>query len=274
MKIYAIFLLAHLLADFLFQPDSLINLKESSHKKGKFWNKGIFWHSLIQYGTTLLLLAVYGELWVDTLLAASCVFICHYLIDRSKFQWKLNEFWKFILDQLAHYVIIYLVLWMFRLVIIPQALPAYLVAFGQKALPISLGSKILLGAILVICLIWVSGQLIKVIMKTLQLRPFEENLSNTATQMPQPSETITPAPLGRKEPQTGLYIGWVERALIGIFMVMAIHTSLALLATLKTLARFKQLENRANAEYFILGTLLSILLGVSFGAMMYWIVRY
>ena len=32
MKIYAIFLLAHLLADFLFQPDSLINLKESSHK--------------------------------------------------------------------------------------------------------------------------------------------------------------------------------------------------------------------------------------------------
>ena len=163
---------------------------------------------------------------------------------------------------------------MFRLVIIPQALPAYLVAFGQKALPISLGSKILLGAILVICLIWVSGQLIKVIMKTLQLRPFEENLSNTATQMPQPSETTTPAPLGRKEPQTGLYIGWVERALIGIFMVMAIHTSLALLATLKTLARFKQLENRANAEYFILGTLLSILLGVSFGAMMYWIVRY
>jgi hypothetical protein len=92
--------------------------------------------------------------------------------------------------------------------------------------------------------------------------------------MPQPSETITPAPLGRKEPQTGLYIGWVERALIGIFMVMAIHTSLALLATLKTLARFKQLENRANAEYFILGTLLSILLGVSFGALMRWIIHY
>ena len=55
---------------------------------------------------------------------------------------------------------------------------------------------------------------------------------------------------------------------------MAIYTSLTLLATLKTLARFKQLENRANAEYFILGTLLSILFGVSFGAMMYWIVRY
>jgi hypothetical protein len=40
------------------------------------------------------------------------------------------------------------------------------------------------------------------------------------------------------------------------------------------LARFKQLEKRANAEYFILGTLLSILLGVSFGALMRWIIHY
>ena len=71
-----------------------------------------------------------------------------------------------------------------------------------------------------------------------------------------------------------LFTGWVERALIGILMVMGIYTGLALLATLKTLARFKQLEARANAEYFILGTLLSILLGVSFGALFGWVLHY
>ena len=70
------------------------------------------------------------------------------------------------------------------------------------------------------------------------------------------------------------YTGWVERALIGILMVMGIYTGLALLATLKTLARFKQLEKRANAEYFIFGTLLSILLGVSFGALFGWVLHY
>ena len=71
-----------------------------------------------------------------------------------------------------------------------------------------------------------------------------------------------------------LYTGWIERALIGILMVMGIFTGLAPLATLKTLARFKQLENRANAKYFILGTLLSILLGVSFGALFGWVLHY
>ena len=71
-----------------------------------------------------------------------------------------------------------------------------------------------------------------------------------------------------------LYTGWVERALIGILMVIGIYTGIALLATLKTLARFKLLENRANAEYFLLGTLLSILLGVSFGALFGWVLHY
>jgi len=274
MKIYAIFILVHLLADFLFQPDSLIKLKESNHKKGKFWNKGIFWHSLIQFGTMLILLLIYVELRIETLLAALCVFVCHYLIDRFKFQWKLNEIWKFVLDQLLHAGVIYLILWGFQLVTPAQELAAYLVAFGRKDIPLSLGSKILLSGITLIALIWVSGQLIKVVINTLQLRPFEENTANYSKPMTQPLPNATQLPVEKKEPQMGLFIGWVERALIGILMIMGIYTGLALLATLKTLARFKQLENRANAEYFILGTLLSILLGVSFGALFSWVLHY
>ena len=48
---------------------------------------------------------------------------------------------------------------------------------------------------------------------------------------------------------------------------MGIYIELALVATLKTLARFKQLEKRAKAEYFISGTLRSILLGGYLGAL-------
>ena len=274
MKIYAIFILAHLLADFLLQPDSLIKLKESSNKKKKFWNKGIFWHTLIHLGTTFLLVLVFGELRVETLLATLCVFICHYLIDRFKYLWKINDIAKFILDQLLHYVIIYLILWAFQLAVPAQSLAEYIVAFGQKALPLSLSSKIILAGIVLMHLIWVSGQFIKVIMNTLQLRPFEENTTNLSKQASHLTEISVPLSSVEKEPQTGLYIGWVERALIGILMVMGIYTGLALLATLKTLARFKQLEKRTNAEYFILGTLLSILLGVSFGALMRWVIHY
>lgn len=273
MKIYAIFILAHLLADFLFQPDSLIKLKESNHKKGMFWNKGIFWHSLIQFGTMLILLLIYAELRIETLLAALCVFVCHYLIDRFKFQCKNNEIWKFVLDQLLHAGVIYLTLWGFQLVTPVQELAAYLVAFGRKAIPISLRSKFLLEGIALIGLILVSGQFIKIVLDKLKLNPFVAKLSYPISHTT--SSTIkqkrTPDKL---EPRTGLYIGWTERALIGIFMLLKIYTGLALLATLKTLARFKQLENRANAEYFILGSLLSILLGVFFGALMEWIFYY
>ena len=68
---------------------------------------------------------------------------------------------------------------------------------------------------------------------------------------------------------------WLDRASVNWhLMVMGIYTGLPLLATLKTLARFKLLENRANAEYFLLGTLLSILLGVSFGALFGWVLHY
>lgn len=76
------------------------------------------------------------------------------------------------------------------------------------------------------------------------------------------------------EASTGLYIGYLERLLVGVFMVSGIYTGLGLLGTLKTLARFKQLENREVTEYFILGTMLSMLLGMLFGALLRFIVLY
>lgn len=273
MKIYTIFVLAHLLADFLFQPNCLIKLKDKNHNKHKIWNKGIFWHSLIHLAMTLLLLFVYGELRIETLLAALCISVCHYFVDYIKSLVKKNEILMFILDQLVHYVIIYLILLAFQAVTPIVELPAYLVAFGRKAFPISLRSKSLLVGIALICLIWVSGQFIKIVLDKFKPNPFDAKLSYPISRTTSPTIKQKRAP-DKLEPSTGLYIGWAERALIGIFMLLKIYTGLTLLATLKTLARFKQLENRANAEYFILGTLLSILLGVSFGAMMYWIVRY
>ena len=71
-----------------------------------------------------------------------------------------------------------------------------------------------------------------------------------------------------------MYIGYLERLLVGVFMVSGIYTGLGLLGTLKTLERFTQLENREITEYFILGTLLSMLFGMIFGALLRFIVFY
>ena len=64
--------------------------------------------------------------------------------------------------------------------------------------------------------------------------------------------------------QAGKYIGYLERLLIGIFILIDAYQGLALLGTLKTIARFKQFESKAFAEYYLIGTLLSFVAGIGF----------
>ena len=295
MKLLTLFVLAHLLADFVLQPECLIKLKKKENCDRLFWNKGIFLHSSIQLITMIALLALFGELKTVTFLAAVSIFATHYLIDRFKFTWKFTGVWKLILDQILHVVAIYLLLWAFDLVLVPAAIGPYLVTFGFHQIGLSLGSKIMLGAILVICLVWVSGHLIKNILDQLKLRSFEvtnadgnkadQAASSSTVAKEKPGETpVLENTLRSKADQSktnesdglsiGMYIGYLERLLIGFFMVSGIYTGLGLLGTLKTIARFKQLEDRNSTEYFILGTLLSLLLGILFGGLLSWIIKY
>src|SRR5699024_3136647 len=60
----------------------------------------------------------------------------------------------------------------------------------------------------------------------------------------------------------GRYIGILERILIIIFIVSNLIQGLALIIAMKTLTRFKQFEDKRFAEYYIIGTLLSLVIGV------------
>lgn len=59
----------------------------------------------------------------------------------------------------------------------------------------------------------------------------------------------------------GKYIGILERILIAFFIFFNAYQGLILLGAVKTLARFKNFEDRNFAEYYLVGTLFSILLG-------------
>jgi len=102
-------------------------------------------------------------------------------------------------------------------------------------------------------------------------KPTEEQASGGAQELPAAAEAKNAA---LPEASTGMYIGYLERLLIGVFMISGIYAGLGLLGTLKTLARFKQLENREITEYFILGTMLSMLLGILFGALLRFLVFF
>jgi hypothetical protein len=61
---------------------------------------------------------------------------------------------------------------------------------------------------------------------------------------------------------TGSFIGKLERVIILTLGVMGLYTSMAFVFTAKSLARFKQLEDRDFAEKYLIGTLLSFLIAI------------
>ena len=60
----------------------------------------------------------------------------------------------------------------------------------------------------------------------------------------------------------GLYIGWLERFLIVTAVVLRSPTLIGLILTGKSIARFPEMREPKFAEYFLIGTLLSV--GIAF----------
>lgn len=75
-------------------------------------------------------------------------------------------------------------------------------------------------------------------------------------------EAGTPIPALRM----GRTIGVLERALGLTFILLDAWTGLAGIVAAKSIARFKDLEQRAFAEYFLVGTLASLLVTAAVGA--------
>ena len=62
-----------------------------------------------------------------------------------------------------------------------------------------------------------------------------------------------------REYELGRVIGLLERTFLYFLIIWNQVGAIAILIALKSLARFKDLENRTFAEYFLVGSLLSIL---------------
>ncbi|MFQ6123168.1 MAG: hypothetical protein ACE5R6_00985 [Candidatus Heimdallarchaeota archaeon] len=67
-------------------------------------------------------------------------------------------------------------------------------------------------------------------------------------------------------PRAGRMIGMLERSIILTFSFFGDFASISFIFLAKSMARFRQLENRQFAEYYLIGTLLSF-----FFALLVWI---
>lgn len=223
---FSLLLTSHLISDFVFQPSSIIDLKKRSLLKGNLTHMVIIGFT---QGLTILYFKLLIEInLLDLLLILVLVTVSHLIIDllKSLLYNKLRkrprmDFWVFVLDQVLHLTILYLISLTVQIDISNYNFTLY---------AISIYIFTLLVANYTIDKLW---EIIN-----------EKNSKNNETKENETSEI------------SGI-IGIVERGIILTGMILGIYESIIVVVAIKSLIRLK--DNKIKSDYYILGSLMSLL---------------
>jgi hypothetical protein len=222
-------LLAHLLIDFLAQ---------SNHKNKIFW---LAVHSLLHGLAAYLLLAAWTVWLVPVVIAIS-----HFLIDSGTSRLRQATFFSFLIDQGLHGAVITgLAIYASQAV----GLPFWLA--WQNSITWPLTVLVVAALLLVPC----GGTFIELLVK-----PFQNQLTKHY-------RGIGRVPV-KGLVDGGRIIGYLERLLILIFVLLNQYAGIGFLVAAKSIFRFgefKDSENRMEAEYIIIGTFASFLYAIVVG---------
>jgi hypothetical protein len=95
-----------------------------------------------------------------------------------------------------------------------------------------------------------------------RIGPVEGQVEAEPTPAPVPKAEIAPVP---PPSQVGATIGVLERLLIVVFVVISAEAAVGFVIAAKTIARFRLLDDRDFAEYYLLGTLGSVSVAIFSG---------
>ena len=198
----------------------------------------------------------------------------------------------FIFDQLLHGLSIYLVLALFHAHPSGNEIYSLFKTISIEGQMLAGDMRLIVLGILFILLTYTSAYLIAAIMSDLQEQKVNDEIASTLDfqdeNMEKFKEEIHLAKTdivinesyqakddnytiqlqyqkysNTSESSRGKYIGILERILIAIFVVQNLSQGLAFLIAMKTLTRFKQFEDKDFAEYYLIGTLLSLIIGIA-----------
>jgi hypothetical protein len=230
MFLFLKLLLAHILGDFVFQPEKWVKDKEENKVKSikLYFHIGI--HTILLLGVLQFNLQEY---WLGFLL----IIISHSIVDVLKLylqKKKTKRTWFFI-DQITHISILLLA-------------SSFYVNFLFSMENIITENNLLL-LIFILLIVYVSSVIIKIIITQWNPESKKENDDSLA--------------------KAGRYIGILERLFVFIFVITNHWEAIGFLLAAKSVFRFGDLtssKDRKLTEYILIGTLLSfgfaILLGV------------
>ncbi len=220
-------LLAHIIGDFVLQTKSMVNDRDTKH-----------WRSVkLIYHTCAHALLIYVMLWDLSLIwPAVLVLLTHYIIDLIK-SYQKESIYSFLADQFSHIAVI-VIIW-----VIIRGIEPF--KFLDTLIPENT-YKIWLYLFSFVFLTWPVGILISKLTCNWQAQ-----LSMTK---------------GLNE--AGKWIGMLERILILIFVLVNQYAGIGFLIAAKSILRFndvKSSENKKEAEYILIGTMMSFTIAISTG---------
>ncbi|MGP4071863.1 DUF3307 domain-containing protein [Piscibacillus sp. B03] len=269
---YALLLiLAHFLADFTFQSDKLIEGRKSHENKVR--RKALIKHAFIHFVTYIAFILV-GMIFIQSInllnilslfVIVLLITVTHFEIDAAKYhldQQVTSQKWKaitFIGDQLLHILIIVIpTLYLMESNIISNPAANYwlslLILFYLNTIVASHFLQIVLG-------------------KIAPPNTFEQIVEEEVDrQEPNQEESLTHTVVTKSKTsypdshhKIGRYIGMLERTLIMMFVFSGQVMGITIILAIKSITRFKQFDDKRFAEYYLIGSLLSMIIGIIFG---------
>jgi hypothetical protein len=203
------------------------------------------------------------------------------LVDRYTESDNLNKLWFFIIDQLLHLIMILVSLQLFFGLTLLSVLDRFIGLIMMDGGKLDILTTILFVIIVLILGTTVSGHIIRILLGSLpgQLLTFEGKYTfkNELKETGYPkrgsgerglSEQYSYMIFNKHDLSRGKLIGYIERLLVILLTYYGSYPAIAFIVTAKSIARFKQMDDRDWAEYFLLGTLTSMFLGILFGILL------
>ncbi|BDG47188.1 DUF3307 domain-containing protein [Parageobacillus sp. KH3-4] len=277
------FYAAHLLGDFMFQPDRCVNGRKE--RPILFLGKHVAIHIVLMAIASFIAMSMNNSFHLPVFLlsgqAILLISICHYLIDYGKM--KLNDNLKgtgnqaflFLLDQMLHFLTIWIAF--HGLHISTRLLDNGAASFFRGW---TTDEKIVATGCVFILATYGADRFLQIVLQDIMPnRELQEGIYRLSDEKMEVKirhkndggqeveiTTVKTEQFFRDSPaKIGSIIGMLERMLIVIFMIMDMVQGLAFLAALKTLARFKQFEHKQFSEYYLIGTLSSAVIGILLG---------
>jgi len=240
--------LAHLLADFVFQPHRLVEQKRRGNPTAYLL------HGLIHYLSAALIagFVLRGSLLSPrTQLVIVALTLVHLLIDLAKIRLDrrypaFGGSWAYIGDQLLHLLTVVLAAWLLSPPVPLSELGTLLQ--NSRAFP----NRFLAVPVVYVGVIFGGGYLIRFLVRSLAADVDSYAEGTTSEQLQ----------------NAGLYIGWLERFLVITALLLQSPATVGMILTAKSIARYPELKSQRFAEYYLIGTLLSISMALLGGALL------